>query len=451
MTQVTDQQIEKDSSQHLKMIRRRLWTLSWPAMISGLSVPFLGLVDTGIVGRVGSAEALGAVALASWLFDLLYWSFGFLRMGTTGIVSQARGRGDQAKLKVYLARPLLFGLVAGIFVLFTGQVFSSEILYLLAGDQKTLIGTANQYFTARIYGGPAVLMNYALLGYLLGIGKAKSALVMQVGLNGVNAIFSIWWGLSLGVEGVGYASAFAQWLILFYWLPRLWLKESPSLSNQYLSAGLKNIHEWKDLLSLNFDLWVRTCLLLGSFGLVNSVSARLGVLTLSANALLLHLQSLQAFALDGFAHGTEIMVGEFLGAKKLNHYQKTLRAGFEWSMGTALVIAVIYCLFADQLFELMTHHTEVIEESKRYLAWAICSPLISAPCFLLDGVMIGAMAGSSMRKSMIISAMGLVLLLQVLVPTYGNHGLWLAFLSFMLLRALTLFPQSLIMGRKGIS
>ena len=431
--------------------RRRFWQMSWPAMMSGLSVPILGLIDTAIVGRVESAIALGAVALASWLFDLLYWSFGFLRMGTTGLIAQARGRGAQGELRVILSRPLLLGLFFGTLLVVFAYVLSPSLLSVMAGEQAEpeLITKGLEYFRTRIFGGPAVLMNYAFLGWLLGMGKVKQALHMQISLNGLNAVMSIGLGLHYGVAGVGAASAFAQWLTLLFWGHKIWVKECPAssntlqMSNPSLLSQLKDLSAWRGLLSLNLNLWLRTCLLLGSFGLLNAIGARFGAITLAANSLLFHLQSLQSFALDGFAHGAEIMVGEQLGAQQKKAYLRTLRVGFEWTMATALLITVIYSLFGSYILGLLTHHQSVIDTSHKYLLWAIISPLVSAPCFLLDGVMIGAVASHVMRNSMFISAISLLLSLSLCLSVWGNHGLWLSFMLFMVIRCVTLLPKAL--------
>jgi len=438
----------------LACYRRTMWSLSWPAMISGLSVPILGLIDTAIVGRIETPVALGAVALGSWLFDMLYWSFGFLRMGTTGLISQARGRQDLQGMRPLLMRPLLIGLFAGVLIVSFGALVAPKVIQLMVGDptQVTLINKGVDYFTARMYGGPAVLMNYALLGWLLGMGQAKRALGMQLGLNVVNGCLSVWWGLSFGVIGVGWASAASQWLTLGYWGRDIWLKRCPPLPFETLKLALKDIEAWRTLISLNVNLWIRTCLLLGSFGLLNAIGARFGALTLSANALLFHLQSLQAFALDGFAHGTEIMIGEQLGAQNKEGYRKTLRVGFECTMVTSVMIAFIYFVGSEQILSLLTHHEAILNEANQYLAWAIVSPLFSAPCFLLDGVMIGAVASTAMRNSMLISVMTLILGVFLLIPIWGNHGLWCAFIIFMIMRFITLIPTTFRLGKsRGIS
>ena len=425
-------------------------------MISGLSVPVLGLIDTAIVGRVGTPAALGAVALGSWLFDLLYWSFGFLRMGTTGLISQARGRGDLESMRPLLARPLFIGLIGGIVVITLGDIASPYILSFMVGAdslssadreqaQLTMIGVS--YFRARVCGGPAVLMNYALLGWLLGMGRAKSALWMQLSLNTLNTLLSVWWGNLYGVVGIGAASAASQWITCAYWGHRIWWRYCPPLPWISFKRAMKDKVAWLTLLSLNFHLWVRTCLLLTSFGLINALSARFGPLTLSANALLLHLQSLQSFTLDGFAHGAEVIVGERLGAKNLHGYRESLRAGMELTMGAAAVISLIYFLGGAQVLRLLTHHSSVIDEALMYLPWAIFSPLASAPCFLLDGVMIGAVASGRMMRGMIISSVGLIIALCLLLPIYGNHGLWMSFLLFMLIRSITLAPLAIKLGK----
>ena len=435
-------------SDSLGTTRSRIWRLSWPAMISGVSVPLLGLIDTSVVGRLSQSEALGGVALGSWLFDLLYWSFGFLRMGTTGLVAQARGAEQVSSLRPLLARPLLIGLISGVVIIIAGQTLSHIALDCIGGEASAeLTLTADQYFLARLWGGPAVLMNYACLGWLLGMGRVKLALASQLSLNGINMILSLWWGSIWGVEGVGGASAAAQWLVALGWGGVIWCKLCPQVPLNILWVALRDREAWLRLAVLNFDLWVRTSLLLCVFGLMNATGARLGGLTLSANALLLHLQSLQAFVLDGFAHGAEVIVGERLGRGDRTGYRSALRAGAEWTLITALLIAGIYTIAAGPLLALLTHHEEVVIEAQRYLIWAIISPLISAPCFLLDGVMIGATESATMRRGMIVSSVVFGCCLLMCVPIWGNHGLWLSLMIFMTARFLTLIPRALERGQ----
>ena len=442
-------QIETESVDRilLKETRHKLWNLSWPAMISGLSVPILGLIDTAIVGRYGVPTALGAVALGSWLFDLIYWSFGFIRMGTTGLVSQARGRGEFDTLRPLLARPLIIGIGLGVLVVLLSYIVSPIALSFIAGtdgsvERKSLIEISLAYFRSRLLGGPAVLANYALIGWLLGMGEAKRALIMQLGLNLSNAFLSMWWGGYYGVEGIGFASAVSQWLTALYWGRRVWFHECPPLPWLALKKELLDRASWLRLLTLHLNLWLRTCLLLSCFGLINAVSSRLGTLILSANALLLHLQSLQAFALDGFAHGAEVIVGECLGAEDKRGYVRALRVGIEWTMLTAFGISLLYFLCGESLLRQLTHHQNVVKETLNYLNWAILSPIISAPCFLLDGVMIGAVRTRAMRNSMILSTLALLISLIICVPQLANDGLWLSFLFFMSVRCCTLLPTA---------
>lgn len=429
-------------------VRERLWQLSWPAMISGLSVPLLGLIDTSIVGRLDHPDAVGAVALGSWLFDLSYWSFGFLRMGTTGLIAQARGQGVTDQLKAHLARPLLIGVGIGMFIVTLGQLFGGEMIDALSGDQnKEISSVARPYLFARLWGGPAVLMNYACLGWLLGMGYARFALLHQISLNLINICLSLWWAPYLGVSGVGAASATSQWLLAIISVTMIWFYLSSPRPFEQLKEDLSSRQEWLALAHLNFNLWVRTVLLLGSFGLINLMSARLGPLMLSVNALLLHLQTLQAFVLDGFAHGAEVIVGEQLGRADQAGYRSAVLRGLEFMMFSALIFSLFYFTFSPWILSLLTHHQELIEAVSPYIKWAIISPLISAPCFLLDGVMIGATQSLAMRNGMISSVIILLVSLYVLVPFLGNHGLWIAFLFFMASRALVLVPATLRLSK----
>ena len=410
-------------------------------MVGGLSVPLLGLVDASIVGRFDDPNALGAVALGAWLFDLIYWSFGFLRMGTTGLSAQAFGRGDDIELKATLARPLIAALFLGTTICLLAPWLGPPALSLLSDGSSALSPTAVDYLLSRVWGGPAVLVNYALLGWLLGTQHAKSALTLQVGINALNIGLSLWWGPLYGVSGVGAASAVSQWVIACFSLMWVWGWVAPSISLQALKSQLKSKAPWRSLWALNRDLFIRTALLLSVFGALNATGARLGALILSANTILLHLQTLQAFALDGFAHGVEVLVGEAIGRRDRALFERSVKAAGALTLGTSVLIALIYALASEHIVDLITAHEQVASTASLFMIWAILSPLLSAPCFLLDGVMIGATSGVAMRRGMILSAVVFVLSMLSGVSIWGNHGLWLSLMIFMVVRALTLAPE----------
>ena len=410
-------------------------------MVSGVSVPLVGLVDAGVAGRLEAPEALGGVALGGWLFEMLCWTFGFLRMGTTGLVAQAEGSGDQQAQVVTLARALITALVIGLTLSLGAIWLTGPSLELLAGGQGPSASSGASYLTARMWGATPAMLNYVCLGWLLGRARPRSALALQLVMNSLNMGLSLWWGPRYGVAGIGAASAAAQWLTACLGLAWVLLKTTPKLPRGALLKGLRDHAAWSSLAKLNLDLMVRTSLLLAVFGAMNSVSARLGALTLSANALLLHLQSLQAFALDGFAHGVEVLSGEAYGAGAGTRLKGAVRVGLRLTMGTAALISLCYAVGSDELFALLTRHEEVSLIARELAPWAIISPLISAPCFLLDGVMVGATQGSAMRRGMSWSALVFILSACLAVPSLGNHGLWLSLMCFMLARALTLRPQ----------
>jgi len=416
-------------------------------MISGLSVPLVGLIDAGVVGRLSAPEALGGVALGGWLFEMICWSFGFLRMGTTGLVAQAKGKSDPLELSATLARGLLTALGIGVCLSLCSPLLTGPALALLSGDSAEVNASAGAYLSARLWGMTPALLNYVCLGWLLGLARPRSALALQLLMNGLNASLSLWWGPMFGVGGVGGASAVAQWVTAGVGLSWVITQTAPRVEWEHISERLRRSDAWRALAQLNVDLFIRTALLLGVFGAMNSGSARLGALTLSANALLLHLQSAQAFALDGFAHGAEVLTGEAIGMSARARLRRVIKASAHLTALTALLISAVYAVAHKPIFMLLTTHDEVVSLAIEVAPWVIFSPLISAPCFLLDGVMIGATQASSMRRGMITSAVIFALIAMIGVPLLGNHGLWLAFLCFMATRALSLTPTLLRLYR----
>lgn len=413
-------------------------------MLSGIMIPLMGMVDMAVVGRLPHSKAMGAVALGAWLFDLFYWSFGFLRMGTTGLSAQAFGRKDDTEVALQWARPAILAFGIGTLLLMSAQWYLNLMMPLLSPHDQKLNIICTHYFMARVWGGPAVLLNYVCVGWLLGVQKSKWVLYLQMGLATLNIILSIYWGQMMGVVGVAYASAIAQ-MIMALCATYLCYHHAKISSLPTLKQHLfKQKASWLALWRINRDLMLRSILLLLAFGAFHSVSVRQSADLLAANALLLHLQTLQAFVLDGFAHAMEAMIGQALGAKNKSQLNLNIRVGWEFSTLASLSIAGIYAIAFYWIIGCFTTHHEILAMAGDYKWWAVLSPICSAPCFLLDGIMIGATKSRIMFTGMMISVCLYMICLFTLPIYLNNHGIFLALMIFMLARAITLYPYSKI-------
>ena len=416
----------------------RIWALSWPTILSNLTVPMLGAVDTAVMGHLPDPAYVGGVAVGSMIFSFLYWGFGFLRMGTTGFVAQARGREDGDEIRAILARALLVGLMAAI-VLMVAQLplrLGATGILEAAPDVEALAGT---YFDTRIWGAPATLANYAVLGWLLGMQYARAALAIQVVINGLNAALDICFVVELGwgVEGVALATVIAQYTgaVLGLALITLRLKGIPGVWSR---DRIMNLAELGALFRVSRDIFLRTLAMIFAWSLLTWMGARLGTTVLAANALLMIFQSFLAHGLDGFAHATSALVGEAVGAKNHKALRATVIAATLMAACVATAYALLYGLFGTYLLALLTDIPELRAFAGDYLIWMVISPILSVWAYQLDGIFIGATRAREMRNAMLASVAVYTAALFTLPGLLGNHGLWASVMIFMVVRALTL-------------
>ena len=417
---------------------RRVWSLAGPIIVSNLSTPLLGAVDTAVVGRLPDAAYIGGVAVGAVIFSFLYWGFGFLRMGTTGFTAQAFGAGDMEELRATLLRPLMIAFALGA-LLILAQAPIGLAAFTLLDASSAVEGFARAYFDVRIWSAPATLTNYAVLGWLLGTRRAKTALALQVCLNGINIVLDIVFviGLGWGVAGVAAASVIAEFaaaglglaLILYA------LKGAPGGLER---ARLFRRERLVALFRVNFDIFLRTLALIFAFSYFTARGAEMGDVPLAANAILMHLQTFMAYGLDGFAHAAEILAGGAVGARSAVAFRQAVRVSTVWALGTASAVALAYALAGPVIVGLFTVVEEVRAAALAYLPWMIASPLLSVWSFQLDGIFIGATRTGAMRNAMAVSLAVFLAACWLLVPAHGNHGLWLALMLFMVARAVTL-------------
>ncbi len=417
---------------------RRVWRLAGPIILSNISVPLLGIVDTAVVGHLPGPQYIGAVAVGALIFSFVYWGFGFLRMGTGGFVAQALGAGDADEVRASLARALMLAGVLGLGVVALQGPIAWVSLALIA-PSDTVLPLADSYVGIRIWGAPAALANYAILGFFIGIQNTRAALAVQVAMNGANIILDLLFvlGFGWGVEGVAIATLISEvgaaglglWLVA---------RNLGSVGGRWRWRLIRDPARLRRLFAVNRDIFIRTLCLIGAFALFTALGARMGDVVLAANAILFNFHTLMAYALDGFAHAAETLVGSAFGAGDRRQFRAVVRATTIWALVFSGVFTLLYLAFGTTLVDLMTTVPEVRETAYAYLPWVVALPLISIWSFQLDGIYIGTTHSAEMRNAMVLSVALYIAAVFVLMPLMGNHGLWLARVILMVARGVTL-------------
>lgn len=422
----------------VNVTHKRVLTIALPIVLSNATVPILGAVDTGVIGQLGLAAPIGAVGIGAVILSALYWLFGFLRMGTTGLVAQARGAGDSAEVSALLMRGLMIGGAAGV-VIVALQFPMFWLGFWLSPASAEVEGLAQQYMSIRIWGAPAAISLYALTGWLIAMERTKAVLVLQLWMNGLNVALDLWFvlGLGFGIEGVAVATLMAEWSGLAL---GLYLCRAAFHGDKWRHwALIFNKAILRKMAVVNGDIMLRSILLQGSFMAFLFLGAGLGDITLAANQIMLQFVEITAYALDGFAFAAEAMVGGALGARNRLAMRRAALLSTYWALAGAVLLTLFFAITGPWLVALMTTSEPVRAESLRYLWWMVAFPLIGLPSWMLDGIFIGATRTRDMRMAMLQSTLAYIVILAVLVPVMGNHGLWLALMLFDIIRALTLW------------
>ena len=416
---------------------RKVWGLAAPMILSNISVPLVALVDSTVIGHLPHAHQLGAVAVGATLFTFMMGMMGFLRMGSTGFAAQAAGRADGAALRQVLVQGLLLALVFAMLLGLVALPFSQLALQLM-DPSAALHQSTEDFFHTRLLGLPAALASYALVGWFLGTQNARAPLAILLATNLLNIALNLWFvlGLDWGVVGSARASVIAEWsaALLGLALTRPALRAYPG---HMAWAALKRWHAWRPLLAVNRDIFVRSLALQLVFLLIAIQGARLGESTVAANALLLNGLMLTSYALDGLAHAVEALCGHAIGARDRHGLRRALVVAGGWSLLVGLVFGVLFLLGGHLFIDLQTDIDSVRQAAYPYLPYLALLPLIAVWSYLLDGLFIGATRAREMRNAMLLSVV-MALPLAWMASGLGNHGLWLAFLGFMGLRAVTL-------------
>lgn len=410
----------------------RVLRIAAPIIVANVTVPLLGLVDTAVVGQLGQAAPIGAVGLGAVILASVYWIFGFLRMGTTGLTAQAQGAGDADETGAILKRGLLVAGAAGL-ALIALQLPLAWAAFRLAPASPEVEALTRSYLSIRIWGAPAIIATYALTGWLIALERSRAVLALQLVMNGLNIGLDLGFviGLGWGVPGVAAATVIAEVAGAGYglWLCRAALK--PTAARVFDALRLRR------MASVNTDIMIRSVLLQGSFTAFVLLSAGQGDTLLAANQILLQFLALTSFLLDGFAFAAETLIGQAVGARRGGAFRRAVRLSALWSAAGALALTAGFALAGGAIIDAMTTAPEVRATARLFLFWAVLSPLFGVGSFLLDGIFIGATETRSMRNAMILSVAGYALTLWLLQPL-GNHGLWASMVVLQVLRAVTL-------------
>lgn len=435
----------KDSSQMTSVgitpeavTHRRVLSVALPIVISNATVPILGAVDTGVVGQLGEAAPIGAVGIGAIILASLYWFFGFLRMGLSGLVAQARGAGEVAETGALLSRGLMIGFAGGLlFLIFQLYVFAGA--FLVAPASPEVEGMARDYLSIRIWGAPAAIALFAINGWLIAMEKTRAVLVLQLYMNGLNAGLDLLFvlGFAWGVEGVATATLIAEWTGLVL---GLWLCRTAFSGNQWKDwARVFDPVRLRRLLGVSGDIIIRSLVLNAMFILFVFRASALGDVPLAGTQILLQFLEITAYALDGFAFAAEALVGQAMGARQRLALRKSALITSLWGLVAVLNMAVFFAICGPWLIDLMATSKEVRIEAKAYLWWVVFSPVVGIAAWMLDGVFIGATHTRAMRNAALESFGIYLVALWLCVTWFDVHGLWIALYVSFVARAVTLW------------
>lgn len=420
------------------LTHKRILKIALPIVLANATIPLLGAVDTGVVGQLGLAAPIGAVGIGAVILSGIYWIFGFLRMGTTGLTSQAHGAGDTVEVNALLMRAVLSGLIAG-FVVILVQFPLLWAAFKMAPASDQVERLASGYITIRVFSAPAAIAVYGLTGWLIALERTRAVLLLQFWMNGLNVVLDIWFvlGLDLGVNGVAFATVLAEFsgLMLGLWLCRDGFSQGAWRNWPRIFDAVK----LRRMLIVNTDIMLRSVLLQAAFMSFLFLGSGLGDVKLAANQVLLQFLALTAFALDGFAFAAEALVGQAMGAKARASLRRAAVMTSLWGVVIVVALALFFALCGGYLIDLMSKNAEVQAEARLYLNWIVAAPIIGIASWMLDGIFIGATRTRDMRNAMLVSTVVYVVSVWLLLPAFGNHGLWGALMIFFVARGVTLF------------
>jgi MATE family multidrug resistance protein len=415
---------------------RAVVRLAVPMTLAYLTVPLIGVIDTVVVGQLGVAALIGGIAVGAIILDILFTTFNFLRSGTTGLTAQAVGAADNEEIVAVLLRAMIVaGASAAVIVALQVPFIEAGVWFMDPGP--AVVEAMHDYLYIRIWETPLTLANYALLGWLVGLGRSMTVLAVQTLFACLNWVFSVWFvlGLQLGVTGVAWASVLSELIIVLAQIPIVLklapLSEMPSRRRIFDRAGFSR------LIGVNRDIMIRSFVLLFAFAFFTRQGAQFGAVILAANAILMHFFIVGGYFLDGFATAAEQLAGRAVGARFRPAFERTVRLTTLWGTGVAVSLSLVYLVFGTLIIDVMTTAETVRETARQFLPWAVLTPLAGVIAFQMDGVFIGATWSRDMRNMMLLSVLIYLIAWAALTPPFGNHGLWASLLIFLSARSVT--------------
>ena len=414
--------------------------LSIPIFFANLAVPMVGIIDTALMGNLGNLSYLSATSVAANLFSMIFWSFGFLRMGTVGMVSQANGRNDYSEILNIVIRNLLFVTLISIIIILL-QNFILNLSLKIFDLSETTRDLYEQYFRIRVYSAPGELTLYIITGLFVGLQKTKTSSLAVGFFSLLNILLSIVLVaiFDLNIKGVAYGTLFSALITssIFLFYTFFYLSKLTKIKIDF--GQILNLNKIRDIFNINLNIFIRTILLTFSFLWFTYLGTQIGEDYVAANAILINLVFLSAFILDAYAFSTEGIVGYSLGKKDLNLFKNIVKNSFILSSISGLIISIIYFFAHEHVINLMSDLEEIRKLSSSYVIWLIILPLISSFCYQFDGIFIGASQTKELRNAMIFSVLSYLIISIVLTKLLLNNGIWISLCIFMILRALSLF------------
>jgi multidrug resistance protein, MATE family len=425
------------TARRLDISHRRILALALPMTLSHVTTPLLGLVDATVIGRLGEAHLLGAVALGAVIFDFVFWSFGSLRMATAGLTAQATGAGNRHEIDLTLARAFLVAGMTGLLLILL-QWPIATLAFSMAGASQAVTDALSTYFFIRIWAAPFTLANYVILGSTLGRGRTDLGLLLQVAINVANIVFTmaLVLGFGLGIAGAAIGTALAE--VLGAGLGIVVLRRLGSNPLAVTWPEVLNRAEMVQTLAMNRDIMIRNVALILAFSIFSALGARSGDVTLAANAVLYNMFLIGGYFLDGFATAAETLCGQSIGARDERGFRRAIHLSLGWSLGFGLAVSAIFLIGGGFFIDFVSTNPEVRSYARDYLVFAALTPLFGAAAFAFDGIYTGATWTRSMRDLMVIAfiAYGAILLAA---GDLGNTALWIALLTFLSARGLGQF------------
>ena len=422
-----------------KFSKKQIILLSIPVFLSNLAIPLVGIVDTGLMGNLGETKYLAAISIATSVMTMVIWSFGFLRMGTVGVVSQAHGRGDYREIVRTLLRNFVIAMAIALIIIMSKSLINISIQHFFNTSIETQ-KLINSYLNVRVFSVPAELTIYILVGFYLGIQKTKISSLMIATLSILNIVFSSILVLSyeLNVFGVALGTLFASFItsIIFSFFTYRFIIKNFKLIPRFEKIIIKS--KLLKLFNINLDIFIRTLILTFAFLWVTYLGSKLGEDYLAVNTLLMQFIILAAFFLDAYAFSTEGLVGFTIGRKIKNTFLSVVKNSIQISFITSLIVSFVYIIFFKQIINIITDIELLRFISYKHFLWIIIIPPIASFCYQLDGIFIGASQTKEMRNAMIISVIIFIVISIYSTKYFGNHGLWFSLMCFMILRSLTL-------------